>query len=83
MFREVDVRVDYFVECCIAIGAFERRCVEEHLVDQDAEGPPVHTAGMAIASQHFWRDVLFCANERVCSNIVSTRFCINHCQAGV
>ena len=40
-----------------------------HLVGEDAEGPPVDWLAVAFVKEHFWSEVLRCATECVCARL--------------
>ena len=60
--------------------ALEGRGAVEHLVDQDAQGPPVDGAGVAAALDDFGGDVLLGADERVGAEVGDARLGVHHGQ---
>ncbi len=52
-------------ESGVTVLALEGCSAEEHLVYQNAKGPPIHGAGVTTAFDHFWGDVLLGPYERV------------------
>ena len=72
MLRERYVVAQDVRKCSISVFAFERRRTKEHLVDQYAQGPPIDGAGVAAAFDYLRGNVLFGADERVCSEIRNT-----------
>lgn len=44
----------------------EGRVPREELVDENAQCPPVHRGRVALVMDHFWREILGGAAERVC-----------------
>lgn len=72
MFREWHVISENIGECRIAILALERGSPEQHLVYQDAQGPPINGTGVSIAFDDFGCNVLFCTDKRVRSKVCDT-----------
>lgn len=60
-------------ECGIPVLALERCGAEQHLVDQDTQCPPIHSARVSASFDHLWRNVFFCTNKRVRSEVCNTR----------
>jgi hypothetical protein len=77
-FCKHDIVLEHIGKRSIPISALERcRCEldvsHNHLVDQDTESPPIDRRGMATAFNHFWRNVLFRPDKRVCPKVGDTR----------
>ena len=64
--RELDfLLLDHFDELLLAeIIRKEGHVAEQHLVQEDAEGPPVQREGVALAFDHFGRHVLLGSTNR-------------------
>lgn len=73
MFRELNFIPQDIGESGIAILSLERRCPIQHLKDQDAQSPPVDSAGVATTFDNLGGNVLFRTNERVRSEIRNAR----------
>mmetsp|Transcript_7179 Transcript_7179/g.18724 ORF Transcript_7179/g.18724 Transcript_7179/m.18724 type:complete len:307 (+) Transcript_7179:97-1017(+) len=58
--------VDDAIHGVVEVGALEGRAADEHLVDEDAKGPPVDGGGLALSLDDFGRNVLLCPNKGVC-----------------
>ena len=80
MFREWDFLPENVGECRIAVLALERRCAVQHLVYQDPQSPPIHSASVAAAFDNFWRNVFLRPHKRIRSEIGYTRFRIDRWQ---
>lgn len=73
-FGERDVVAQDVCESGITVFALERCCTEEHLIDQNAEGPPIYRAGVTTAFDHLWGDIFFGSDERVGPEVGYTGF---------
>lgn len=69
MVRKRDVLSKNIRKSRITIFALERGRSVEHLINQDAQGPPVHRASVAAALDDFGGDVLFSADKGVGSEV--------------
>jgi hypothetical protein len=67
-------------ECGIPVLALERCGTEQHLIDQDTQCPPVHSACVSASLDHLWRNVFFCSNKRVRSEVRNTRLRVDRRQ---
>ena len=54
---------------CVSVLALEWGGAVQHLVDEDAEGPPIDGTGVAASFDNFWGYVLFSPDERVGTEI--------------
>mmetsp|Transcript_36225 Transcript_36225/g.111497 ORF Transcript_36225/g.111497 Transcript_36225/m.111497 type:complete len:369 (-) Transcript_36225:59-1165(-) len=63
--REVDLPGQDLLVDAHGVLVAEGRLAADHLVDEDAQGPPVHGLAVALVQQHLGRDVLRRAAERV------------------
>mmetsp|Transcript_12407 Transcript_12407/g.29563 ORF Transcript_12407/g.29563 Transcript_12407/m.29563 type:complete len:204 (-) Transcript_12407:555-1166(-) len=43
----------------------ERGLANNHFVNQNTQGPPIHRLSMALVQKHLWRDVLRCSAQSV------------------
>lgn len=57
----------------VPVLALERRRAEKHLVDQNAQCPPIDRTRVTATLNHFRRDVLFCSYKRVRAEVGDTR----------
>ena len=48
---------------------------DDHLIDQDAECPPIYGIVMAIANKHLWSQILRSTAEGICKLLVCNSFC--------
>lgn len=65
MIREGDILPQDVGKGRVPVLTLERSRAVQHLVDQDAQGPPVYGAGMSAALDDLGRDVLLGPDERV------------------
>lgn len=65
MVREGDVLPKDVRKGRIPVLALERGGSVQHLVDENAQSPPVDSAGVAASLDHLRRDVLLSADKRV------------------
>lgn len=77
MFREGDIVSKDVGECLIPVLAFEWCGAIEHLIDQYAERPPIHSACMSASFDDFGSNVFFCSNKAVGSKVGYARFCVD------
>lgn len=63
MLWERNIISQYVCKGCIAILALERSSTEQHLIDQNAEGPPIYRTGMATSFDNLWCNILLRTNE--------------------
>lgn len=73
MLRELNFIPQNVGESGIAIFSLERRCPIQHLKNQDAQSPPVDSAGVATALDNLGGNVLFRTDKRVRSEIRNAR----------
>lgn len=57
--------------------AFERCATIQHLIHQDSKRPPIDCARVTTSFDHFRRDVLFCANERIGPEVAEAHSRVN------
>ena len=60
-------------KCGIAILALEGGGAVKHLIDENAERPPVDSTCMAATLNNFWRNVFLGADERVGAEVGDAR----------
>lgn len=63
-----------------AVLALKRCRSVEHLINQNPQRPPIHSAGVSAALNHLWGNVLFSADERVGSKIGDARLRVDRGQ---
>ena len=73
MVRERNVFAQDVGKGGVAVLALERRGPVQHLVHQDAQGPPVDGARVPAALDHLGRDVLLGADKRVGAEVGNAR----------
>lgn len=56
----------------VPVFALEWCCAVQHLVDENAQSPPVDCTSMPTALDYLWRNVFLCSNKRVCPEICYT-----------
>lgn len=61
----------------VTVLALKRRRAIQHLVDQDAQRPPVDGARVPAALNHLGRDVLLRPDERVGAEVGDARLCVD------
>lgn len=82
MFRERYLVPQNIGERCIPVLALEGSGAVEHLVHENAQGPPIHGAGVAAALDDFGSNVFFRSNKGVRSEIGDTGFGVNRRERG-
>lgn len=63
--REIDLRLLDEVVHLMLVTVEEGRDTHDHLIDEDAERPPVHRVVVTVADQHLRGKILCRAAERV------------------
>mmetsp|Transcript_81445 Transcript_81445/g.230789 ORF Transcript_81445/g.230789 Transcript_81445/m.230789 type:complete len:389 (+) Transcript_81445:44-1210(+) len=63
--REDDLPAQDLLVDAHGVLVAERRLADDHLIDEDAEGPPVDGLAVALVQQHLWCDVLGRSTECV------------------
>lgn len=80
MIGERDIFSKDIRKCGVAVFALERGCPVQHLVDQNAQGPPIDCTRMSASLDHLGGNIFFGAHERVGSEVGNARFGVDRWQ---
>lgn len=82
LFGEGHLIPQYIGKGGVAILALEGRCAIQHFVDEDAESPPIYSAGVAAAFDHFRGNIFFSAHKGIRSEVCDAGFGVDCGEGG-